>query len=287
MTMGQTISACLVIANEEPLIGRCLESLRGAVDEIVVVHDGPCRDRSLEICRRYTDRIFIRPAVGIAEPHRVFAMEQAAGDWVLWIDADEELTAGLRRRLPELVERRDADLYCFLWPYTDGRRDLTAGLLHPWRSCLARRSEVRFLSIPQEPLRSSGKVVRVPLVVRHRPPYDNYTWRRFLDKWQPRNRMTAGWVWRPLEEIPAFGRFTEAEKRALVERYRRRPLWSAARACLHTFAWHMGKGMWRLGPAGFRIAALTALNAAAIRWWIHRLRPPAARWRGSCPEGMS
>lgn len=44
-----SISACLVVRNEEAVIERCLESLAGVVDEIVLVHDGECEDRTLEI----------------------------------------------------------------------------------------------------------------------------------------------------------------------------------------------------------------------------------------------
>jgi glycosyltransferase involved in cell wall biosynthesis len=267
----------MVIRNEEPIIERCLKSLHQVVDEIVIVHDGPCTDGSLEICRRHTDKIFVRPWVGIAEPHRVFSMEQATGDWILWIDADETLTGELRSRLRDLVEQPEADLYCFLWPYTDGEKDISLGLDHPYRSCLARRAKVRFYSVPQEPLRSSGRVVRVPLLVRHRPPYDNYTWRRFRDKWQPRNRITAEWVWRAPEEIPAFGDISAEEKISVLDGYRRQPLAAGLRLAAQTLAWHLWKGMWRKGGAGFRVALLTALNAAAIRWWIFRLRPSGDR----------
>jgi glycosyltransferase involved in cell wall biosynthesis len=272
----QTISACLVICNEEQIIGRCLESIQGVVDEIVVVHDGPCRDASLDICRRYTDKIFVRSQVGIAEPHRVFSMEQATGEWVLWIDADESLTPELQNQLRVLVERPGVDMYCLLWPYSDGRRDLTLGLDHPYRSCLARRSKVRYYAVPQEGLRSSGVVRKAPLTIRHRPRYDNYTWKQFFTKWQPRNRITAEWVWRRPEEIPAFGDLSDADKDAILAGYRRRPLTMGLLRAFQTLAWHLWKGMWRVGAAGLRVAVLTALNAAAIRWWIFRLRPAGA-----------
>ena len=47
MPEKNTISACLVVHNEEKLIGRCLESIKNLVDEIIVVHDGPCQDKTL------------------------------------------------------------------------------------------------------------------------------------------------------------------------------------------------------------------------------------------------
>ena len=44
-----SISACIVARNEEALIDRCLDSLDGVVDEVVLVHSGPCEDRTIEI----------------------------------------------------------------------------------------------------------------------------------------------------------------------------------------------------------------------------------------------
>src|SRR5947209_4203128 len=62
-----SISACLVVHDEEKLIERCLASLDGVVDEIVLVHDGPCTDRTLDIARGYGARVFERPRHGEAE----------------------------------------------------------------------------------------------------------------------------------------------------------------------------------------------------------------------------
>ena len=43
----QTISACLVVYNEEKVIRQCLDSIKGFVDEIILVHDGQCTDKTL------------------------------------------------------------------------------------------------------------------------------------------------------------------------------------------------------------------------------------------------
>src|ERR1019366_6092564 len=84
-----TVSACVVVRNEEAVIERCLQSLVDVVDEIVLVHDGECEDRTLQIAARYRSRTFVRPLVGHAEVATVFAFEQARGEWILSLDADE------------------------------------------------------------------------------------------------------------------------------------------------------------------------------------------------------
>ncbi|MFA5109102.1 MAG: glycosyltransferase [Patescibacteria group bacterium] len=112
------ISACLVVYNEAKNIRRCLESLREAVDEIIVVHDGECQDETLEICREYDAKIFLRPHVGIMEAHLVLAIEQASGDWLLRIDADEFLSDELKnslRRLVKEAEEEGLSAYSFRW----------------------------------------------------------------------------------------------------------------------------------------------------------------------------
>ena len=95
----------VVVHNEEAVIARCLESLDGVVDEVIVVHDGPCSDATLDIARGRGCRIFEGPRVGHAEYHRPFAYEQARCEWVLNVDGDEFLSEALRERLRQLAAR--------------------------------------------------------------------------------------------------------------------------------------------------------------------------------------
>ncbi len=88
------ISAAIITFNEEKNIRQCLESIKW-VDEIIVV-DSLSTDRTAEICRHYTDRVIQRPWPGHVK-QKQFALEQATGDWILSLDADERLS-------PEAVE---------------------------------------------------------------------------------------------------------------------------------------------------------------------------------------
>jgi glycosyltransferase involved in cell wall biosynthesis len=91
--MREKISACLTAGNEEQNVRRCLESLRW-VDEIVVV-DSYSRDRTVEICREYTDRVYQHEWLGyIGQKELIKRM--ATHPWVLFIDADEEVSPELR-----------------------------------------------------------------------------------------------------------------------------------------------------------------------------------------------
>ena len=88
--LGVRVSACLIVKNEEDNLGRCLKSLDGAVDEIVVVDTGSA-DSTMEIASQYGVVTGEFPWNDDFSAARNHALSLATGDWVLWIDADEEL----------------------------------------------------------------------------------------------------------------------------------------------------------------------------------------------------
>ena len=93
------ISATVITFNEEENIAAALESLSWA-DEIIVV-DSESTDRTVEIARRYTDKIFIRPWPGYSA-QKNFASDQARNDWVFSLDADERISDELASELARL-----------------------------------------------------------------------------------------------------------------------------------------------------------------------------------------
>lgn len=103
------LSVALIVNNEEQNIRDCLESVSWA-DEIVVV-DSHSTDRTIEICRSYTSRIFIRKWTGYAE-QKQFAIDKCRNEYVLNIDADERVREELRDEILELLSSAElADGY--------------------------------------------------------------------------------------------------------------------------------------------------------------------------------
>jgi glycosyltransferase involved in cell wall biosynthesis len=88
------VSVILVVYNEAKKIARCLESVRWA-DEIVVI-DQSSTDKTVEECRKFTDKVFIVAPKGYCEPDRPVAVSKAMHEWILYVDADEEVTPELR-----------------------------------------------------------------------------------------------------------------------------------------------------------------------------------------------
>jgi glycosyltransferase involved in cell wall biosynthesis len=96
------VSCCIICFNEEANIRRCLESVKWC-DEIIVV-DSFSTDRTVNICREYTDRVLQRPWPGYVEQKR-FVLSQATHEWVLNVDADEEVSPELRDEILTVLQR--------------------------------------------------------------------------------------------------------------------------------------------------------------------------------------
>lgn len=92
------ISAVINVRNGMPKLENTLRSLRGWVDEIVVV-DMQSTDGSREACVAAGARLFDFEPVGYADPARGFAVAQATSEWALIVDADEMIPRALRDRL--------------------------------------------------------------------------------------------------------------------------------------------------------------------------------------------
>lgn len=91
-----TLSVAIVAMDEEANIGRTLGSVRWA-DEIVLVDSGS-KDRTREIAREYGARVIVEPWRGYVA-QKQYAVDLCTKDWVLLLDADEEVTPGLAEEI--------------------------------------------------------------------------------------------------------------------------------------------------------------------------------------------
>ena len=95
------VSVIVIALNQEDNIVPCLETVRWA-DDIVVVDSGS-GDRTLELARGFTDRIFTIdwPGFGAAKN---YALDQARGEWVFSLDTDERVSEALRDEVIAVVQ---------------------------------------------------------------------------------------------------------------------------------------------------------------------------------------
>lgn len=85
-----TVSLCMIVKNEEEVLGRCLDSVQDLVDEIIIVDTGSI-DRTKEIASTFTDNIFDFPWIDDFATARNHSFSKATKDYILWLDADDVL----------------------------------------------------------------------------------------------------------------------------------------------------------------------------------------------------
>ncbi|HNW61231.1 MAG TPA: glycosyltransferase family 2 protein [bacterium] len=100
-----TLSVIVITLNESRHITACLESVAWA-DEIIVV-DAESSDDTVALARRFTPRVFVEKFRGYSG-QKNFALDQARGEWVLWLDADERVTPELAAEIRRTIAAADA-----------------------------------------------------------------------------------------------------------------------------------------------------------------------------------
>lgn len=105
------ISGVIIAFNEEHYISKCLESLQGVVDEIVVI-DSFSTDQTVKICEAHGARVIQRAFVGFTD-QKNFANDQAQYDYILSLDADEALSDELKASILKVKPTLSAEGYSF------------------------------------------------------------------------------------------------------------------------------------------------------------------------------
>jgi len=156
------ITATVITFNEEDNIAAALESLRWA-DEIIVV-DSESTDHTVEIARRFTNRVFIRPWPGYSA-QKNFAAEQASNDWIFSLDADERVSEELKREIEHIKQGAEPTAAAFEMPRSTfylGRWIKHSGWWPDYKCRLYRRDRARWRGdYVHETLDADGEVQKL------------------------------------------------------------------------------------------------------------------------------
>lgn len=196
-----TIAAVVITKNEAHNIGPCLESLRWVHDLIVV--DAGSTDRTVEIAREYTSRVFIRSWPGFG-PQKNYGIDQATADWILIVDADERVTDGLQEEIIRSIEGAPDDVAGFEIPRRNvfyGRWIQGGGLYPDLQLRLFRRQAGRYDDVLlHEHLAVRGRIDRLtapldhysmPTIKDHVRKMMRYTTLGAQEKLKTRSKVTA------------------------------------------------------------------------------------------------
>ncbi|MGN0996441.1 MAG: glycosyltransferase [Candidatus Ventricola sp.] len=180
------LSLCMIVKNEAERLSRCLESVKDAVDEIVILDTGST-DTTKNVAARYTDRVYDYAWREDFASARNASFARASKPFILWLDADDVLDPEQRERLIALKRRLDERVDAVMMPYqyafdAGGRPTLVFD-----RERIVRRAAgFVFSGRVHEAMAVSGRVIREDIPVRHTGRHGESSNRRNLaiyDAW--------------------------------------------------------------------------------------------------------
>lgn len=104
-----TISLCMIVKNEESVLNRCLDSIKKAVDEIIIIDTGST-DRTKEIAYMYTDKIYDFEWIDDFSAARNFSFLKATMQYQMWLDADDIITKKDCEKIIHLKNTMNSDI---------------------------------------------------------------------------------------------------------------------------------------------------------------------------------
>lgn len=103
------LSVVIVAWNEEKNLPRVVASVKDLADEIVVVVDKSSLDKTAQVAKKLGCKVFYHEHTGIVEPIRSFAVSKAKNEWILLLDADEEVTEELASQIRDITKESSVD----------------------------------------------------------------------------------------------------------------------------------------------------------------------------------
>lgn len=188
-----TISLCMIVRNEEQTLSRCLESLAGIPDEVVVVDTGSTDD-TRAVAARMGARVVSFPWINNFAAARNFAFDQGSMDYLMWLDADDVLLAEDRAKLLALKAQLNPDIDAVSMRYHTAFDAAGNPITTGRRLRIVRRNRgFRWFGVVHEDLKITGTFhcVNSDIAVTHqKPPGDGTPSRRNLEIYE--HHLAAG-----------------------------------------------------------------------------------------------
>ncbi|PJO42604.1 glycosyltransferase family 2 protein [Lysinibacillus xylanilyticus] len=170
-----SISLCMIVKNEEDVIGRCLASVKDLVDEINIIDTGST-DNTKEIVKQFTDRIFDFEWINHFAAARNFSFQQATKEYILWLDADDVLLEEDQEKFKVLKEALTLDIDAVSMNYNlsfDNEGNVSS-LLRRYR-LVRRDKQFQWIGAVHEYLEVGGNLLDSNIAVSHLPLSHDHT----------------------------------------------------------------------------------------------------------------
>lgn len=163
-----TISLCMIVKNEEQVIGRILGQMKLAADEIIVVDTGST-DRTKEIASQYTPLVYDYPWKEDFAAARNFACSKAVMDYWMWLDADDVVPPDQQKLLIRLKENLKPDTDMVMMKYLAGFDENNNVTFSYYRERIIKNSpQFRFEGRVHETVVPHGNILYTEIAVEHR-----------------------------------------------------------------------------------------------------------------------
>lgn len=165
----ERLSVVVIVKNEEERIRRCLESIKW-VDEIVVV-DGISIDRTVDICKEYGANIIQHRFEGDFSIERNIGIDNASGDWILQMDADEVVTDEFKKELKSILQQKECQISAYKFrrdTYLLGHR-MRYGGWSPYVMMFFRKGQARYEGRVHHILKIDGRTSVMNTALEHHP----------------------------------------------------------------------------------------------------------------------
>jgi glycosyltransferase involved in cell wall biosynthesis len=173
-TSGPRLSLCIIVKNEAFFIEDCLGQAAPYVDEIILVDTGST-DQTVTLAKAYTDRIYHFEWCDDFAAARNFSLEQASGDWIVVLDADEVIEPGHWKELRDAMAAAEKEVYFLERRNYSNEASLDAWVpvvepdsfsreypgyrAYPIARLFVNRADIRFKGSVHETLDTSGEAV--------------------------------------------------------------------------------------------------------------------------------
>ncbi|MEI3613811.1 glycosyltransferase [Pseudogracilibacillus sp. SO30301A] len=163
-----TVSLCMIVKNEEEVLARCLDSVCHLVDEINIVDTGST-DQTIDIAKKYTDRVFHFEWTGKFKDARNESFKHATMDYIFFMDADDVLMETDQLKFKQLKESLDPNVDSVSMYYNAGLDDFGNVTLFYRRNRLVKRSRhFKWKGDCHNYLEVFGNVINSDIAVTHK-----------------------------------------------------------------------------------------------------------------------
>ena len=163
-----TISLCMIVKNEEMHIARCLDSVQGLVEEIIVVDTGSV-DRTVEIVSKYTSKVYSYLWKDDFSDARNYSFFKASMDYCMWMDADDILEEVEKDKFLRLKQNLSSDTDIVMMKYNTSFDEAGKPSFSYFRERWIRnKSYYRWLGVVHEVIPLSGKIVYSDIAISHK-----------------------------------------------------------------------------------------------------------------------